>query len=194
MNICNGNEDDNDEFEGVEPVKKKKKRHGSATKKKDTKINNPLSDYPHRLELLTNLGVIFETNNPNNPNNDNTHNNKSKKWDSMFQKLVDYKEEHGTLRFPSDEQCLATKNDEFIALQRWVKGQVLAFRYSKKKKEQKEEESDSVRRLREIGFDFEKWCAKPGKKGTTTATTTMKKGTKKKTPLAAVDHPPSLIP
>jgi hypothetical protein len=77
----------------------------------------------------------------------------------MFQKLLDYKEEHGTLRFPSDEQCAASGDEEFIALQKWVKSQVLNFRYSKKKTD-----PAIVKRFMDIGFSFERWYAKPGKK------------------------------
>lgn len=42
--------------------------------------------------------------------------NKAKNRNIMFQQHVNYKEEHGTLRFPSDEQYVATMNEEFIAL------------------------------------------------------------------------------
>ena len=170
QNTDNDIDDDNDDdkMEGTEQVKKQKQITRNAKKKNCNNI--PLSDYPHRLEALANLGVKFQMDYPNNNNNDNdcsnnnnnNTNSKSKNWDSMFQKLVDYKEEHGTLRFPSDEQCAATKNEDFIALQRWVKGQVLTFRSNKKNKKERKD-SESVRRLREIGFDFEKWFAKPGK-------------------------------
>ena len=77
----------------------------------------------------------------------------------MFQKLLDYKEEHGTLRFPSDEQCAASGDEEIIALQKWVKSQVLNFRYSKKKTD-----PTIVKRFLDIGFSFERWFAKPGKR------------------------------
>lgn len=159
-------DDDVDEIECTGPVKKKKQITTGNTIKNN--LNNiPLSDYPHCVEALTNLGVTFLTNIIPSYNDDN--HDKSTNWDIMFQQLVDYKEEHGTLRFPSNEQCAATMNEEFIALQRWVKGQVMMFRYSKKetkKKKKKKDwkESESVRRLREIGFDFEKWSAKPGTK------------------------------
>jgi hypothetical protein len=106
-------------------------------------------------------------------NTNDYYNTDSNSWDIMFQHLIDYKEEHGTLRFPSEEQCAATKNEEFIALQRWVKGQVSTYRYSKKKERA---ESESVRRLRDIGFDFDNWFVKPGKKK---GSTTTKGSTKK---------------
>ena len=67
----------------------------------------------------------------------------------MFQKLLIYKEEQGTLRFPSEDQCAATGDDELIALQKWVKSQVLSFRYGKKR------DPEIVKRLLDIGFDFE---------------------------------------
>ena len=77
----------------------------------------------------------------------------------MFQKLLDYKEEHGTVRFPSDEQCAASGDEEIIALQKWVKSQVLNFRYAKKKTD-----PAIVKRFVDIGFSFDRWYAKPGKK------------------------------
>lgn len=77
----------------------------------------------------------------------------------MFQKLLDYKEEHGTIRFPSDEQCAASGDEEIIALQKWVKSQVLNFRYAKKKTD-----PAIVKRFMDIGFSFDRWYAKPGKK------------------------------
>ena len=80
----------------------------------------------------------------------------------MFQRLLIYKEEQGTLRFPSDEQCAATGDEELIALQKWVKSQVLAFRYGKKKRNP---EIVKTQKLLDIGFDFEKWFAKPNKGG-----------------------------
>ncbi len=183
QNMDNDIDDDDGDnnMEGTKRVKRQKQITRNAKKKKKKKKkkncnNPPLTDYPHRLEALTNLGVKFLAYNPNNNNDDDDHinNSKSKNWEIMFQKFVNYKEEHGTIRFPSDEQCAATKNEEFIALKRWVKGQVLTFRYCKKNKKERKD-SESVRRLREIGFDFEKWFAKPGKKGMTKATNGRKK-------------------
>ncbi|KAL3795038.1 hypothetical protein HJC23_006359 [Cyclotella cryptica] len=113
---------------------------------KPKKPNVDLADYPHRIESLEQLGVHFRSKSSN-------------RFEIMFQKLLDYKEEHGTLRFPSDEQCAASRDEEFIALQKWVKSQVLNFRYSKKKTD-----PAIVKRFLDIGFSFEKWYAKPGKK------------------------------
>lgn len=63
-----------------------------------------------------------------------------------------------TTRFPSDEQCAASGDQELIELQKWVKSQVLNFRYGAKKKN-----LEVIRRFLDIGFSFEKWYAKPGK-------------------------------
>ncbi|KAL7521864.1 hypothetical protein ACHAWX_006556 [Stephanocyclus meneghinianus] len=115
----------------------------STVKAKKPKVD--LTDYPHRIESLEQLGVHFR-------------NKRSNRFETMFQKLLDYKEEHGTLRFPSDEQCAASGNEDFISLQKWVKSQVLNFRYSKKKTD-----PAIVKRFLDIGFSFEKWYAKPGK-------------------------------
>jgi hypothetical protein len=104
-----------------------------------------MSDYPHRIEKLAELGVVFEGR------------AREDRWESMFRKLLAYREEQGTLRFPSDEQCAATRNVELIELQKWVKGQVLSYRYGRKRN------TEGVRRLMDIGFDFDKWHAKPGK-------------------------------
>ena len=125
-------------------MKEEATNNQSASPKKQSKIN--LSDYPHRIEALKALNVQFK---------EKTNN----KFETMFQKLLDYKEEHGTLRFPSDEQCAASGDEEFIALQKWVKSQVLNFRYSKKKTD-----PAIVKRFVDIGFSFERWYAKPGKK------------------------------
>ena len=115
-----------------------------ATSKKQTKID--LTDYPHRVEALKAFNIHFKQKSQN-------------KFETMFQKLIDYKEEHGTLRFPSDEQCAASGDEDIIALQKWVKSQVLNFRYSKKKTD-----PSIVKRFVDIGFSFERWFAKPGKK------------------------------
>ena len=113
-------------------------------KKKHNKNKKFTNDSPHRIECLAELGVVWENHNES-------------KWETMFQKLLVYKEEQGTLRFPSDDQCAATGDEELIALQKWVKSQVLSFRYGKKKN------PEITKRLLDVGFDFEKWYAKPGK-------------------------------
>ena len=105
-------------------------------KKKHNKNKKFLTDYPHRLGCLSELGVVWENHNEN-------------RWETMFQKLLIHKEEQGTLRFPSEDQCAATGDDELIALQKWVKTQVLSFRYGKKR------DPEIVKRLLDIGFDFE---------------------------------------
>lgn len=121
------------------------KEDASEEPKKKYRSNKKfVKDYPHRLERLAELGVIFESHHEN-------------KWETMFQKLCIYKEEHGTLRFPSEDQCIATGDPELIALQKWVKRQVNAFRYGKKGN------PEIVKRLLDIGFDFEKWYARPCK-------------------------------
>jgi hypothetical protein len=104
-----------------------------------------MCDYPHRIELLAKLGIVFESR------------AREDRWETMFRRLLAYREEQGTLRFPSDEQCAATRNVDLIELQKWVKGQVLAYRYGRKRN------TETVRRLIDIGFDFDKWYAKPGK-------------------------------
>lgn len=125
-------------------VKEEATDNAPTSPKKQPKID--LSDFPHRIEALKALNVHFK---------EKTNN----KFEIMFQKLIDYKEEHGTLRFPSDEQCAASGDEEFIALQKWVKSQVLNFRYSKKKID-----PAIIKRFIDIGFSFERWYAKPGKK------------------------------
>ena len=121
------------------------KEDASEEPKKKYRSNKKfVKDYPHRLERLAELGVIFESHHEN-------------KWETMFQKLCIYKEEHGTLRFPSEDQCIATGDPDLIALQKWVKRQVNAFRYGKKGN------PEIVKRLLDIGFDFEKWYARPCK-------------------------------
>ncbi|KAL7546989.1 hypothetical protein ACHAWF_010306 [Thalassiosira exigua] len=116
----------------------KKKRRGLNKNKRH------LRDYPHRVEVLTSLGVAFEP-------------HREARWENMFQRLLEYKEEMGTLRFPTDEQCAAAGDEDLIALQKWVKAQVLNARYGKQRN------PELVRRLEGIGFDFEKWYARPGK-------------------------------
>ena len=139
-------DDDDDQVDGDESDEQqrpKKKRQIASTRK-----NSEMCDYPHRIEKLADLGVVFESR------------ARGGRWEAMFKRLVAYREEHGTLRFPSDEQCAATRDADLIELQRWVKGQVLAHRYGRKSN------ADAARRMADIGFDFDKWHAKqPGKAG-----------------------------
>jgi len=118
---------------------------GETGKKKPKKNKKFANDSPHRIEYLAELGVVWESHHEN-------------KWETMFQKLLHYKEEMGTLRFPPDDQCAATGDTELIALQKWVKSQVLSVRHGKKKT------AETTKRLLDIGFDFEKWYARSGKK------------------------------
>lgn len=63
------------------------------------------------------------------------------------------------MRFPTDEQCAASQDEELVSLQRWVKGQVAKYRYGQGSTRHPEK----VRRLVDAGFDFEKWYANPGR-------------------------------
>ncbi|EED89765.1 predicted protein [Thalassiosira pseudonana CCMP1335] len=107
-----------------------------------------IQDYPHRISSLAELGVTFTS--------PTSHSTSPTDFESMFQKLLSYKEEMGTLRFPSEEQCTASGDAELIALQKWVKSQVLNFRYGKKARD-----PVVVKRFLDIGFSFDKWYAKP---------------------------------
>lgn len=124
------------------------KEETDTTKEKFEKKHNKnkkfIRDYPHRLESLAKLGVVWESR----PEN---------KWETMFGKLLEYQQEQGTLRFPTDEQCAATGDEALISLQKWVKNQVLNNRYGRNRN------PAQIKRLLDIGFDFEKWYAKPGK-------------------------------
>ena len=140
-------DDDDDQIDGDESDEhsppKKKRQIASSTRK-----NSEMCDYPHRIDKLADLGVVFESR------------AREGRWEAMFKRLLAYREEQGTLRFPSDEQCAATRDAELVELQRWVKGQVLAHRYGRKSN------ADAARRMADIGFDFDKWHAKqPGGKG-----------------------------
>mmetsp|Transcript_11370 Transcript_11370/g.24481 ORF Transcript_11370/g.24481 Transcript_11370/m.24481 type:complete len:665 (+) Transcript_11370:668-2662(+) len=143
--------DDDDENEEKRPrqheMEQEQQQHQQTKKRKryERKVKKSVLDYPHRLECLEKLGLVWGDQNEN-------------KWEAMFQKLVLYKEEYGTTRFPSDEQCAASGDQELIELQKWVKSQVLNFRYGAKKKN-----LEVIRRFLDIGFSFEKWYAKPGK-------------------------------
>ena len=145
----------------------------SASPKK-SKID--IFDYPHRIEALKAFNVHFK---------EKTNN----KFETMFQKLIDYKEEHGTLRFPSDEQCAASGDEEIIALQKWVKSQVLNFRYSKKKTD-----PAIVKRFVDIGFSFERWYAKPGKKKSDTKFDEMAKSAAEEAEAAEEDQKMPSVP
>jgi hypothetical protein len=112
-----------------------------------------IDDYPHRQQSLEVLGISFGR-------------RRDETFEAMLQKLVEYKEEHGTLRFPSDEQCEKSKNLELQSLQKWVKSQVVNFRSRKMS-------PDAIRQLKEIGFSFEKWCLSKPKR------TSKKKGSTK---------------
>jgi hypothetical protein len=113
-------------------------------KTKDNKKKRSIDDYPHRLESLEVLGV-------------NLGRRRDDTFESMLQKLLEYKEEHGTLRFPSDEQCEKSKNLELLSLQKWVKSQVLNFRVGRISPE-------AIKQLKDIGFSFEKWCLSKSKR------------------------------
>lgn len=105
---------------------------------KSNATKRSIDDYPHRLQSLEVLGVKMGR-------------RKDDTFESMLHKLVEYKEEHGTLRFPSDDLCERSKDLELQALQKWVKVQVSNFRSRKIS-------PDEIRQLRDIGFSFEKWC------------------------------------
>mmetsp|Transcript_13135 Transcript_13135/g.26657 ORF Transcript_13135/g.26657 Transcript_13135/m.26657 type:complete len:436 (-) Transcript_13135:2281-3588(-) len=121
--------------------------------KKGSRTKRTIDDYPHRQQSLEVLGISFGR-------------RRDETFEAMLQKLVEYKEEHGTLRFPSDEQCEKSKNLELQSLQKWVKSQVVNFRSRKMS-------PDAIRQLKEIGFSFEKWCLSKPKR------TSKKKGSTK---------------
>ena len=106
--------------------------------KKGNKNKRLIDDYPHRMQRLESLGVNFGR------RRDDT-------FDAMLQKLLEYKEEHGTIRFLSDEMCERSKNAELQSLQKWVKAQVVGFRNGKLS-------PDAIKQLNDIGFSFDKWC------------------------------------
>lgn len=115
-----------------------------GAKRKRSKNKKHIDDAPHRIERLARLGVTFAK-------------SREHEWEEMFQRLLVYREEMGTLRFPSDDVCAASGDSGLVALQSWVKAQVAAHRKGKR------QNPEATRRLREIGFDFEKWYAKPGR-------------------------------
>jgi hypothetical protein len=137
----------------LENVRHEKNEEGDD-EKKGNKTKRLIDDYPHRLQSLEVLGINFGR------RRDDT-------FEAMLQKLVEYKEEHGTLKFPSDEQCEKSKNLELISLQKWVKTQVVNYRSGKMS-------PDAIRQLKDIGFSFEKWCLSKAKR------TSKKKGSKKR--------------
>mmetsp|Transcript_11574 Transcript_11574/g.17699 ORF Transcript_11574/g.17699 Transcript_11574/m.17699 type:complete len:439 (-) Transcript_11574:51-1367(-) len=114
------------------------KNVGDDDQKKSNATKRSIDDHPHRLQSLEVLGVKMGR-------------RKDNSFETMLQKLLEYKEEHGTLRFPSDDLCEKSKDLELQALQKWVKVQVLNFRSRKTN-------PDEIRKLRDIGFSFEKWC------------------------------------
>lgn len=111
---------------------KVKRRHKSCTK------------YPHRYQALETLGVHWESEN-------------DARFDTMFEKLLAFKKEHGTLQMPSLDLCKESGDDELIALHNWVFSQVGAFRYQLKTKK-----VEMVKRFLDIGFSFEKWYGTNG--------------------------------
>ena len=141
-------------------------RHEMGDDDDDDKKKRLIEDYPHRLERLKVLGVTFGRR-----KNDDT-------FEYMLQKLIEYKEEHGTLRFPSDEQCEKSKNLELIALHKWVKSIVLSHRSGKIS-------PDALRQLKAIGFSFDKWCFSKAKKKKNS--TVAAAGAKENTDHAAIE-------
>ncbi|KAL7444648.1 hypothetical protein ACHAXM_009569 [Skeletonema potamos] len=137
----------------LDNVRHEKNEEDGDDEKKGNKTKRLIDDYPHRLRSLEVLGISFGR------RRDDT-------FEAMLQKLVEYKEEHGTLRFPSDEQCEKSKNLELLSLQKWVKTQVVNYRSGKIS-------HDAIKQLKDVGFSFEKWCLSKAKR------TSKQKGSKK---------------
>ncbi|KAL7444649.1 hypothetical protein ACHAXM_009570 [Skeletonema potamos] len=133
------------------PPETNKRKRGTAEEKMlatfiasvKHKVNNHnfAKKYPHRAMALEDLGV-------------NWGNEHEAKFEMMFQKLVDYKKEHGTLKIPSLKLCQESGCDELVKLHNWIFTQVSAFRYQLPTKT-----VEIAKRFLDIGFTFERWYA-----------------------------------
>ena len=70
-----------------------------------------VTKYPHRKWALEQCGVHWESEHDT-------------RFETMFNKLVEYKREHGTFRMPSLDLCKESGDEELIELRNWVFSQV----------------------------------------------------------------------
>jgi len=138
-----------DEHGKVPEMKKRKRGIGEekmlatfiASVKHKVNNHNFAKKYPHRAMALEDLGV-------------NWGNENEAKFEMMFQKLLDYKREHGTLKLPSLKLCQESGCKELVKLHNWVFTQVSAFRYQLPTRN-----VEIAKRFLDIGFTFERWYA-----------------------------------
>lgn len=138
-----------DEHGKVPEMKKRKRGIGEekmlatfiASVKHKVNNHNFAKKYPHRAMALEDLGV-------------NWGNENEAKFEMMFQKLLDYKREHGTLKLPSLKLCQESGCKELVKLHNWVFTQVSAFRYQLPTRN-----VEIAKRFLDIGFTFERWHA-----------------------------------
>jgi hypothetical protein len=117
----------------------------SSTKNKMKKEKSLAKLHPHRIRALEEYGVrVFGNEN-------------EARFDVMFEKLLKYKKEMGTLRMPSADICKESGDPELLALHNWVFSQIGSFRYQLKTKKVKD-----VKKFLDIGFSFEKWYGSNG--------------------------------
>jgi len=112
-----------------------------ASAKNKVNNHNLANKYPHRAMALEELGVSWGNENEN-------------KFEMMFQKLLDYKKEHGTFRIPSLKLCQESGCKELVKLHHWVFTHVAAFRYQLPTKN-----VEIAKRFLDVGFSFERWYA-----------------------------------
>lgn len=112
-----------------------------ASAKNKVNNHNFANKYPHRAMALEELGV-------------NWGNENEAKFEMMFQKLLDYKKEHGTFRIPSLKLCQESGCKELVKLHHWVFTHVAAFRYQLPTKK-----VEIAKRFLDVGFSFERWYA-----------------------------------
>jgi len=109
-----------------------------ASAKNKVNNHNFANKYPHRAMALEELGVSWG----------------NAKFEMMFQKLLDYKKEHGTFRIPSLKLCQESGCKELVKLHHWVFTHVAAFRYQLPTKN-----VEIAKRFLDVGFSFERWYA-----------------------------------
>ena len=114
-----------------------------------TKVNKrhkTIMNYPHRIKALEDLGIQLDKSADD------------LRFDTMFNKFLAYRREHGTWKMPSASICKESGDEELLLLHNWLYSVVSTYRYHLHTKKVKD-----VKRFLELdGFSFEQPYATNG--------------------------------
>jgi len=114
-----------------------------------TKVNKrhkTIMNYPHRIKALEELGIQLDK------SADDV------RFDTMFNKFLAYRREHGTWKMPSASICKESGDKELLLLHNWLYSVVSTYRYHLHTKKVKD-----VKRFLDLdGFSFEQPYATNG--------------------------------